>query len=450
LERNITDEFVKFLISIAETDLPVAVQQLARTRLLDYIGVTAAGAFILQEKGKKLLDSYGLHDGKSTAIGFDITTSIHNAALINGMSAHVAELDDGHRFGMVHPGAPVISALLSVAEVRELRIGDLLKGIVVGYEAAVRVARAVQPGAKERGYHATGTCGTVGAAAGVAAALGLSNVEMKASISTAAASASGLLNVIRGNSELKPYNAGMAAMNAITAVQVASSGIAPADNVFGGDDGFLAMMSPVPDAAQLLSGISGGYAIEQIYVKPYAACRHCHAPIEAALKIRSQKGFRLVDVTEIRVKTHRLAVYRHDHTEINGINSAKMSIPFCVALALVTGKAGLTEFSMENVSEKKIASLTRLVSVHADEEMTARLPAVRPAEVEVRTSDGATYRKRVSLPKGEPENPVTDEELKDKVRSLLAYAGVSPTTSESIIRTVLLEDFSLNKLFSLL
>src|SRR5690606_28432317 len=115
------------------------------------------------------------------------------AALVNGMHAHVAELDDGERFGMFHPGAPILSALLSVANEKNISGTAFLRGIVIGYEAAIRVASALQPGLKDQGYHATGVCGTIGAAIGIGAALGFSKQQLKGAFSAAATSASGIL-----------------------------------------------------------------------------------------------------------------------------------------------------------------------------------------------------------------------------------------------------------------
>ena len=168
---NITDIFVDYLYGLSVSDLRAEAVEQARLCLLDYKGVTAAGAKILQKQGNTFLDYVLKQGGEVSVIGFQHKTTLHNAAFLNAMSAHVAELDDGHRVGQIHLGASIISALLPVSEVEGILEDAVLRGIVVGYEAAIRLAMAVNPDHKLRGFHTSGTCGTIGVAVAVAAAL---------------------------------------------------------------------------------------------------------------------------------------------------------------------------------------------------------------------------------------------------------------------------------------
>lgn len=419
---NIIDHLVVRLIQASDAALLPDVRQRATCALLDYLGCALAGA-AGDPKGARLLDALASGSGGVNVIGYSSTAGLLAAALVNGISAHKVELDDGERFGMMHPGAPVFSALLPLAQHHSITGDAFVRGVVAGYEAALCLAGMLQPALKDHGYHATGVCGTIGAAAGSIVALGGTREEVKHALSAAATVASGLLCVIRDRSELKPFNAGQAAMNGLCAALTSRAGFAGPDDALGGKHGLIAMMTGL-DAPPGLR--QDGWAIERIYVKPYAACRHCHAPIEAALNIRTViPDFPAGDIEDVHVITHRWAVHLHDHTGIQGVHSAKMSVPYSVAVALKTGRAGLAEFEPAWITDAGTLALAAKVRVTASEEFTALVPGKRAAIVDVRMRDGRCFTERVDLPKGEPECPLTRNELLEKFIGLALHAGRS-------------------------
>ncbi len=423
MSLNITDKFIDSIYSLTLIELPESAVQKAKNCLLDYLGVTYAGSKILRVKANTLLNISGLSNCGVSVIGFNRKSDLYNAAMVNGMCAHIAELDDGARQGSVHPGAPIISALMPLAEQRELSGKDIIRGIVVGYEAAISLASAIQPAHRNKGYHATGTCGTIGVALGAAAALGFSKQQMKNALSAAASSSSGMLHVIKGNSELKPYNAGQSAVSGLMATLVAQAGFTGPDDVLGAEWGLLSMFTsnnyvdlPKRQNDELL-------AIEKVYIKPYAACRHCHPAIEAVLALRKEYSIEPSLIKDITVSTYDLAVDGHAHTDICGITSAKMSTPFCVAVALISGKAGVNEFSISQISDHKTLTLTKKVNVKSNKVLNMQVPEKRAAIVEITMYNNCFYTKKVELAKGEPENPLTEDELLEKFFSLMLFAG---------------------------
>lgn len=449
MNKNRTDQLIDELYELAQTPLPASALLQARKCLFDYIGVTLAGAKMLNEKVDRFLDAFETVPGNSTLIGFERKTSLHTAALINGLCGHAAELDDGERVGMMHPGVAVMPALLALVEQEKTADEKLLTGIVIGYEAALRVARSIQPSAKDRGSHATGICGTIGAAMGIAATLDFSKEQMKDALSSAATGASGILEVIHGESELKPYNAGQAAASGLTAAFMARAGFKGPSDVLGGKRGFLSVMADQVDTTRL-EGNKDSLAIERVYMKPYAACRHCHPTIDAILEIRSGQALNPEDVQEIRISTYWWAVEGHDHTHIEGVSAAKMSIPYSAAVALISGKAGLAEFELEQVENPSVISLTKRVSVEAQEALTALFPQKRVAVVNVITYGGQNYSAQVDLPKGEPETPLSEKELSDKFLSLAHYSGVTSSYADQIAQCVFETAFDARKLIALL
>ena len=378
---NITDIFVDYLYGLSVSDLREEAVEQARLCLIDYKGVTAAGAKILKKQGDAFLGRVLKQGGNVSVFGFQEKTTLHNAAFLNTMSAHMAELDDGHRAGQIHLGASIISALLPVAEVESLAEDAVLRGIVVGYEAAIRLAMAVNPAHKLRGFHTSGTCGTIGVAVAVAAALKFTREQMKVAVSAATASASGLLEMQENESELKPFNLAHAAVAGITAAYCALAGFKGPDDAIGGKRGFLSVMTENPKI-QYLSEFNEPYLqIERIYRKLYAACRHAHSAIEAAISMRNEYSIDPASISSILIETYGMAIKGHDQKDIKGIQSAKMSIPFCVALALKTGGAGLGDYNESNLSDEEIHRLMGLIQIVEDPEISSWLPGKRAARV---------------------------------------------------------------------
>lgn len=428
---NITEAFIAGLLNKSQEIYYDVIQQ-ARQVLLDYLGVLVGGKKYLEEKHPELI------------------ASVPSEAFLNGFAAHVLELDDGHRHGMIHLGASIVSAVLDAAEKEGLKSDDVLSGIVMGYEAAVRCARAIQPGHKERGYHVSGTCGTIGSAMGVAFACGFTKEQMKSTLACAVSSAAGVLEIQEQASEMKPYNVGRAAMAGVVAAQVGKLAMPGPDDILGGKRGFLAALTDTPKPEFLTDFSNDDYAIMGIYQKVHAACRHCHPAIDATIDMRNDIDLKPEQIDRIEVRTYKLAVGSHDHTQIMGISSAKLSTPYAVALAIVKGSAGYADYNEANLDDYNIKMLTRKVSVIEDENLTAQSPAVRGAKVTIYLKDGNVFEAPCLYPKGEPEHPLTKEELEAKFRGLAMYGGMTQKECDEVIGEIGKDRFSINKILNLL
>ena len=422
---NITDKFIDEIMLIAETEIPERVVHQVKRTVLDYMAVTYAGAYSKREEFERYLNMSS-DEGAYPVLGLKRKTDLSSASLLNGFASHVLELDDGHRFGMLHLGAPVLSALLTIAPKEQLTSAQFIRGVVCGYEVAIRLAMAIQPTHKNKGYHATGTCGTIGAAFAIAAALGFNRDEVKSTLSNAATSASGILEVIDDVSEIKAYNVSSAVLNGIVAARFGRLSLPGPHDILGGKRGFFKTLTGDFKEEALWSDLNNVFEIEKIYVKPYAACRHAHSCIEAALLIDQTENINLNDIEKIEASTYKLAVLGHDHTEIEGISSAKMSTPYGVAAALILKEAGMNAFTKEMVERSDILELSRKVEVVEDEKLTALSPEKRGARVKIYTKDGRVFEKLVEHPLGEPENQISDQALEQKFNSLMEYSGQSP------------------------
>lgn len=422
---NATDIFVEYIMKLKQKPLPEKVSEKTKECLLDFVGVTYAGACVNKERMQKVLSGDA---GRCDVLGYNIKTVSREAAFINALNAHTAELDDGSRFGMIHLGAGIIPAVIAAAQEKELPYNSVIEGIIVGYEAAVRVSLAMQPGHKKRGFHTSGTCGLIGAAVGVACAMDCDRKQLKAVVSAAATSAAGLLEIQEDASTLKPYNLGHAAMAGLNAAYVGMAGFIGPEDILNGSRGMLRLLSDNQSVDKLATE-TDYYEIEQIYVKPYAACRHCHSAIEAILRLRDGFHIPTEDIIKIQIQTYEMAVRGHEHHNIYGIASAKLSMPFSVAAAYVLGTAGMEAFTEQTISNQTIIGLMSKVEVVVDPDMTVQAKSKRIAEVHIVT-EAREESFRVDYAKGDPENPLSRDELIQKFELLMEWSGRSQESME--------------------
>jgi len=417
-------------------DVPEEVLVRARQSLLDYLAVAAAGAKFQEDKLRRYLDFAQPEEGAFTAIGMGRRLALKEAVFLNGLNGHALDFDDGTNAGIIHLGSPIFSVLLPLAQRHDVSLRELLRAAVIGYEASYTMAVSIQPGHKAMGYHATATCGVLGATVAAAYMLGFTEEERFRAFATACVASTGTLKVLDDGSELKPYNVAKTALLALTALQLAKAGFREHPDPLGGDRGFFRIMTGKPEVELKRVLLGGTYAIQKSYTKPYASCRYTHPAVEAAIRLRERCGLTAADVERIDVRTYSLAVPKHDHTDIPGSYSAKMSIPYSTAAGLIYGKAGLQEFSEERVKDATVLGLTKKVHVSADEALSAAFPREQTAIVTITTTKGVVSE-RVDFPKGEPENPLTTAEFRDRYDGLMAYAGVDAQTRGRVFDLVL-------------
>lgn len=441
---NRSIDFLNAIDAVWKTPVPAPVMARARRSLLDYLAVTCAGAAFQKDKLKKYFDFAEPEEGKFRAIGTGKNLALKEAVFLNGLNGHALDFDDGTNSGIIHLGSPIFSLLLPLGQRYGLGIDAVLRAAVVGYEASYTMAVSIQPVHKAMGYHATGTCGTLGAAIAASYLLGFSDEERFQAFAAACVAASGMLKVLDDGSELKPYNVAKTSLLALTAIQLAKCGFKGHADPLGGR-GFLKMMTGKEELTLRPVLLNGSYAIMKSYTKPYASCRYTHPAVEAAIRLRDR--LRAEDVTDVEVKTYDLAVAGHDHTDIPGSYSAKMSIPYATAAGLLYGRAGLQEFSEDAVGGAEILRLTKMIRVSADEALSAAFPGIQAAVVSIRTQDGL-FTERVDFPKGEPENPLTDEEFRSRYDGLMAYAGMDDAASAAVFDAVYRESAAVDELLN--
>ena len=433
---NITDVFINNILNFSNSQFDDEVLHHARKCYLDYLGCVLSGCMQNKERIEALEQTGLLTQGNCTVLGSDQKLLFRDAGFVNGFNAHAMELDDGHRYAMLHIEAPVFSAMTALYEQEHLSDESFYKGVIVGYEVTVRLSRAMQPWHKVRGFHSTGTCATVGVAMAAAAAMNYDFNQMKSTLSAAASSSAGLLEMLADDSELKPYNVGRAVMDGLTAAYVGKVGYIPPIDILGGKRGFLNVMTDTQNLEFLEKfDRNDRPSILGNFFKPYPACRHCHSTIDAALQIARENHISPESIERIKIGTYKLALTGHDHTVVNSSKSAMMSIPYGAVVALAKKDAGLSQYNETVVLSETVQQLLKKVQISEDQELTNLLPDIRGAKVEVEAG-GNSYFCRIDYSLGEPENPMDDTAIIEKFRDLAEFVGLTKEKVNDIVAKV--------------
>jgi 2-methylcitrate dehydratase PrpD len=426
-------------------DLPPGVVEVARVAFLDWIGAALAGS---GEPSVRILMEVLPHGGgpaEATILPDASKGPALFAGLINGAASHATEMDDFHKTSMIHLGITVIPAVLALAEARRASGADFMTAVIAGFEAGIRVGEAVNPSHWEF-WHPSGTCGTFAAVAGGGRLLGLTPEQMTFGFGLAGTQAAGLRFYGGMNKHLHP---GKAAMNGLLAALLAERGFTGDERIFEGETGFCRATAKDFDLDKLTAALpfkAGNFrAVENSY-KPYASCRHTHPAIDAALEIVTASPVQPNEIASIRCRTFAAATRLLTDPTVRDAASAKFSLPYCLAVAIKEKRVGLDSFSPSLLWDREVRALMERVRVEVDPAMDDAYPVLLPAEVEIVSRAGATWKARVDQPKGELENPMSVAEIVDKYRSLASRtAGDVPTQSilERVMKLERLADMSL-------
>jgi 2-methylcitrate dehydratase PrpD len=345
--------------------------------------------------------------------------TVRAAALINGAASHAVEFDDIWRNAVYHPGAPVIAAALATAQAQGAGGEDFLRGVIAGYEISTRIGEAVMP-SHYRFWHTTGTVGCFGAAAAAATLLGCSREQVMNALGTVGTFAAGLQQAFRSEAMSKPLHAGRAAEAGVLAAAAAAKGVTGVHDILEGEVGFGAAMSVDPDWARATSGLGTTYNITQVTFKNHGCCGHNFPSLDAVIELRTRHRLAPKDIAKVRIATYQGGLDVVDNYEPEGDYQAKFSLPYVVAHALIHGSVRIDAFGPGRLNDPQLRALMGRIELAADAEMSRNFPRRRAARVEIETVDGRKLSHLQETRKGDPELPLSDEELDGKFIELAA------------------------------
>jgi len=377
--------------------LPAEVVFVTKHCLLDWLGVTIAGA---QEPLTRMLADHVAEEGggrHATLIGLGGMVSVGQASLVNGSAGHALDYDDVLRWLNGHPSAPVMPAILALAEHRGASGRALIEAFVAGVETESRIGIMMGEGHYAKGWHATATIGHFGAAAGAARLLGLDAAQTAIAFGIAGTQAAGLKAMF--GTMCKPMHAGKAAQNGLFAAQMAARGFTSRDDVLETSQGFGDTQTDTFAAGAALDGLGERFLLPESRFKYHAACYGAHGPIDAASQARANAAFDAdgIERIEIRVQARNLRVC-NIQTPATGLE-AKFSLRFTVALALLGINTGrLDTFDDAIVTRVDAMALCEKARVVGIDDM-----ARNEAEIIVHQRGGTVVRGHADL-----TEPVTD------------------------------------------
>ncbi|HEX77220.1 MAG TPA: MmgE/PrpD family protein [Dehalococcoidia bacterium] len=420
-----TEQLVNSCSSLTYEDLSPEVIDRVKYHALDFLGVAARGS--LTESAKAvydLIEDMGLNPQGGVIIGTDMRAPHHYAALANGTSAHSLELDDVNNEASAHPGVAIFPAAFASAELAGCGGKRFIEGVILGYEVMIRLGKALNPAHHyARGFHPTGTCGAFGAAVAASKILSLDKEQMLNALGIVGSQASGSMEFLTSGAWTKRIHPGWAAHNGIIAALLAKRGFKGPSTIIEGRFGFLHSYSDGSDLNKVLADFGAPFEIMKTSIKPHACCRYKQGPIDGILKIMKENNLKAQEIKEAVLgilKTAFPIIVEPRELKYNPktVVDAQFSMPFGAAVAILHGKAALDEYTEENIHSPEVRDMMGRVSCVQDPELDKAFPRQWPASVEVVTKDGRRFSTRIEYPKGDPENPLTWEELLAKFHDL--------------------------------
>ncbi len=385
----------------------------------------------------------GLDETKACAVwGTGRRLSAPHAALVNGTLVQSFELDDVHRAGVLHVGAVTLPALMAVAELRPGMTGpDFLRAALAGYETGPRVGLCMGPEHIGQGWHSGATVGVFAAAAGAAAGLRLSVDQTVHALGIAGTQAAGLMAAQYG-AMVKRMHVGRAAQSGLYGALLAEAGFTGIVDVFESPyGGFCSTFSRSHDRfnlAELTAGLGDRFETFGVALKFYSCVGSNHTTLDAIRTIAARRPFRADDVAKITVHGSQATV---DHVgwpyQPQGLTSAQMNLPFCVATLLAEGDVFVDQFSEAVVTDPRRMALAAKVEVVHDPAITARGAKLRHmVQVDVHFTDGTLESETVEAPRGSEHKFASEADVVEKFRKL-ARRSCSDTQAERMVDLVL-------------
>lgn len=337
---------------------------------------------------------------------------VRQAAFMNSVYGHGAELDDGNKKAAGHAGVHLIPAVYALADKLGSKNEDVLLALATGYEAFIRISSAAQPEIVARGFHATGMTGTLACAAACARLYGLDAQGIEDAIALATTMTGGLLSYGDSRPAIKPLNPGKAAENGVFAAMLANAGVqGPTEALEGQNGWFHAVTDQVH--TEFLRG-SDHLLLHDCYFKIYPSCRHTHCGIDAAVKLH--KKINTKEIEKVLVYIYPNAIKLAGIKIPKDQNETKFSIQYTLACALLYGSYGVVDMDPPRLSSD-VLKLIEKTSLVPDPSMEDRTRGIRGTRVEITLEDGTKLEETVLFPRGDPENPLTRNDIIDKLRS---------------------------------
>lgn len=425
---GITEQIADFIVKSEYSSIPKEAILIAKNSIIDGIGVALAGT---QEPSGILISEYARDMGEmggAVVIGRRFKTSPLLAALANGTLMHALAFDDVATSWLGHPTAVVLPAALAIGKMAKSSGRELLEAYLLGCEVAAKIGQVAAPRQHELSWHNTSTIGTIGSAAACAKILKSDVHETRMVLGIAASEASGL----RGNfgSMTKPLHAGLAARNGVMAATLVKKGFWANESIIENPSGFAGAFLGEHEPYLSESDLGLGKPFDLISpgrtIKPYPCCRDTHGCIDASIGLVKESSISAEEISRVEYHSGEVAGVALHAPPTTGLQ-AKLSMQYCISVALLFGQIRLVHFSDEMILEPRIQSLMKKIDRSRHEEVDPL-----SARVTIHFRNGKEASRTVRKPKGDPENPLSQTELIMKYRDCASRVLSSRRIEESL------------------
>ena len=411
-----TSAIAEFIAKSRWEDCPAEAVDAARRAILDCLGVMLAGSV---EPAARIVTDIARSEGGAplaTVVGTPLRTGAVWAALANGTAAHALDFDDTNFAMMGHPTAPVLSAALAAGELALADGRALVHAFLLGFEVETTLGEVLNPAHYEKGFHATGTLGTMGAAAAGARLLGLDATQIRTALAIAASQASGLKENF--GTMTKPFHAGHAARSGVLSGLLAREGFTASEQALEGPQGYFAVLGAGKHEERALEMLGAPWKILKtgVAVKPYPSCACTHSIIDSALELRRIHAIAPEQVEHVTVgvgaSVPRILIHSNPRSGLE----AKFSGEFSAAAALCEGRVGIATFRDDKTDDPAIKALMKRVRVVVDPEIPGEGDQHVWTRVTLRLRDGREVSVAPRPVPGHPGSPLSLDQLREKFR----------------------------------
>ena len=433
--RAIAETFAAWAATLKPSDIPSSVRSVANDVLLDLVGncVSVRKLDYIQA----VVTGWD-GQGNCTAFGHAQGVDAAGAAVINGTAAHGEDYDDTYEGSPVHAGAPAIPAVLAACERFGRSGGDALAGIVVAMELMCRMTVVAPTAIHRAGFHPTAVIGTMGAAAGVGRALGLSAGQITHALGIAGSMASGIIEYLAEGTWTKRLHPGWSAQSGLKAAQLAQQGFTGPRTVFEGTHGFFfAFADPAfdRDYGHLTDGLGTDWRMQRVAFKPYACGTMAQPYIDCAIQL-AKKGVAASDIANIYCETGEGIVHRlwEPLAEIHLPTtpySAKFSIPYLIAVGFLDQAVGLAQFTEDRIHDPAVLQLAAKVQYVVDPDN--EYPRNYTGHIRAVHQDGSETVVRQPHMRGGTREPLPRSEIIAKFQNNATFGGWSEPQADALM-----------------
>jgi 2-methylcitrate dehydratase PrpD len=406
----VTQVLAKFVAAHPSRGWSEAVDREAHRTLMNWVGC-AIGAARHESVEAAIAAMKMLEPSQQASVlGRSEKLDMAGAALVNGISSHTFDFDDTHLKTVIHPAGPVASALLALAEVRGSSGREVIDALVLGIDVACRIGNCMYPEHYDRGWHITGSTGTLGAAAGCARLLDLDEQRTMMALGIAASQPIGMREQF--GTMTKPFHPGGAARAGLTSALLAANGFTASAKAIEAPRGYAQVVSTKNDWSEITGELGERFEISFNTYKPFACGIVIHPTIDAAIQLRAQ-GVKADDVERVDLRVHPLVLELTGKKEPQDGLQGKFSVYHGFAAGLIFGQAGEGEYDDAIVRRDDMVALRRKVAATVDTSI-----AEDAADVTATLRAGRTVHVRVDHAIGSLERPLSDAQLEAKFHSL--------------------------------